>query len=108
MRIAELNNNQTLRHNTEITVTGAVRATYSNPFPYFLLEDNSGTLICRPNGNLPNLGGHLEVTGHFVLETPDKCTVEIAALKETTRAWVMHQSKSCDLHGCEFANQVAA
>jgi hypothetical protein len=108
MNIAELNRNQTARHNTEITVSGAVRATYSNPFPYFLLEDTSGTLICRPNGNLPGLGGHLEITGQFVLETPDKCTVEIAVLKETTRAWVVHQSNTCDLQSCEFANQVAA
>ena len=108
MLIAELNNNQANRHNTEITVSGAVRATYANPFPHFLLEDNSGTLICRPTGNLPGLGGHLEITGRFVLETPEKCTVEIAVLKETTRAWVVHQSNSCDLQGCEFANQVAA
>jgi hypothetical protein len=108
MRIAELNDNQADRHNTEITVTGAVRATYANPFPHFLLEDNSGTLICRPNGNLPDLGGHLEITGRFVIETPEKCTVQIAALKETNRAWVVHQSNSCDLPGCEFASQVAA
>jgi hypothetical protein len=108
MRIAELNDNQTHRHNTKITITGAVRATYTNPFPHFLLEDNSGTLICLPNGNLPGLGGHLEITGLFVLETPEKCTVEIALLKETTRGWVVHQSNSCDLHGCEFAAQVAA
>lgn len=108
MRIAELNHNQASHHNTEITVAGVVRVTYPKPFPYFLLEDESGTLICRPNGNLPWPGTHVEITGRFVLETPENCTVEIAALKENVRAYVGHPTDSCSLTGCEFATQVAA
>jgi hypothetical protein len=108
MRIAELNQNQKDHHNTEITVAGVVRVTYPKPFPYLLLEDESGTLICRPSGNLPSPGAHVEITGQFVLETPENCTVEIAALKETKRAYVVHPTDSCNLATCEFATQVAA
>jgi hypothetical protein len=108
MRIAELDQNQKDHHNTEITVAGVVRVTYPKPFPYFLLEDQSGTLICRPNGSLPLPGAHVEITGQFLLETPENCTVEIASLKETVRAYVGHPTDSCNLTGCEFATQVAA
>ena len=108
MRIAELNHNQTSYHNTEITVAGVVRVTYPKPFPYFLLEDESGTLICRPSGNLPCPGAHLEITGLFVLETPDTYTVKIAVLKERNRKHVGHSTDTCNLPGCEFATQAAA
>jgi len=108
VHIAELNHNQGSRHNTEITIAGVVRITYPKPFPYFLLEDKSGTLICRPHGNLPRHGAHLEIIGTFVLETPENCTVEIAALKETIRTYVGHPTDTCTLTGCEFATQVAA
>lgn len=103
MLIANLNQNQKDHHNTEITVAGVVRVTYPKPFPYFLLEDESGTLICRPNGNLPLPGAHVEITGHFVLKTPENCTVEIAALKETKRAYIVHPTDTCNLANCEFA-----
>ena len=83
MRIVELNHNQKDHQNKSITVAGVVRATYTSPFPYFLLEDESGTLICRPNGPLPCSKAHLKITGHFVLETPKNCTVELALLEET-------------------------
>lgn len=108
MRIAELNTDQTSRHNTKITVAGVVRVTYPKPFPYFLLEDQSGTLICRPKDNLPSPGAHIEISGEFVLETPERCTVEIAVLKENSRTYVGHPTDTCDLIGCEFANQKAA
>jgi hypothetical protein len=88
MRIAELNTNQASRHNTEITVAGVVRVTYPKPFPYFLLEDESGTLICRPNGSLPCRDAHVEITGTFVLATPQNCTVEIAILNESKRSYI--------------------
>jgi hypothetical protein len=108
MRIAELNHNQTSQHNTQITVVGVVRVTYPKPFPYFLLEDESGTLICRPSGNLPCPGAHLQITGLFVLETPENCTVEIAGLKERNRTHVAHPTDTCNLPGCDFATQAAA
>ena len=72
MQIIELDQNQKTHQNTEIAVAGVVRATYTKPFSYFLIEDASGTLICQPNGNLPWPGAHIEVTGQFVVETPEQ------------------------------------
>ena len=108
MRIVELNHNQKGHHNTKIVVSGVVRATYTAPFPYFVIEDESGTLICRPKGPLPSRRTHLTITGQFVLDTPEKCTVELAILNETDRASILHPTDTCDLAGCEFATQVAA
>ena len=108
MRIAQLNHNQKDYHHKSITVAGAVRATYNKPFPYFLIEDESGTLVCRPNGPLPAVNEHLTITGDFVLATPQKCTVELAMLNETEREYVLHPTDNCHLAGCEFATQLAA
>ena len=103
MQIIELDKNQKTHQNTAIAVAGVVRATYTKPFPYFLIEDASGTLICQPNGNLPLSGAHIEVTGQFVVETPENCTVQLAILRETDRAYICHPTYSCDLASCEFA-----
>ena len=103
MRITELDQNQKTHQNTNIAVAGVVRATYTKPFPYFLIEDASGTLICQPNGSLPWPGAHIEVTGHFVVETPEHCTVQLAILREKDRAYIFHPTYSCDLASCEFA-----
>jgi hypothetical protein len=108
MRIVELNHNQKDHDKKQIIVAGVVRATYTTPFPYFLIEDESGTLICRPNGPLPSLRKHLKITGHFVLHTPEKCTVELAILDETDRADILHPTGTCDLASCEFAKAIAA
>jgi hypothetical protein len=54
MRIIELDRNQQTHQDTEITIASVVRATYTEPFRYFLIEDQTGTLICRPNGPLPS------------------------------------------------------
>ena len=108
MQIAELNHHQKDHNNNEISLTGVVRVTYKTPFPHFLLEDHSATLICRPNKGLPGRGAHVEITGRFVLETPENCTVELAILKETNRTYIAHPTASCDLAGCEFAVQAAA
>ena len=108
MQIAELNHNQKDHHNKEISLTGVVRAAYKTPFPHFLLEDHSASLICCPNGSLPGRGAHLEITGRFVLETPENCTVELAILKESHRAYIGHPTYACDLSGCAFATQTAA
>jgi len=108
MRIAQLNHNQKDYHHKSITVAGAVRATYTKPFPYFLIEDESGTLVSRPNGPLPAVKEHLKITGDFVLATPQNCTVELAMLNETDRENVLQPTHNCHLAGCEFATQVAA
>jgi hypothetical protein len=103
MRIIELEQNQTTHQNTEIAIVGVVRATYTKPFSYFLLQDASGTQICQPNGSLPWPGAHIEVTGRFVVETPENCTVQLAILRERVRAYIVHPTYSCDLAICEFA-----
>jgi hypothetical protein len=103
MRIIELEQNQTTHQNTEIAVAGVVRATYTKPFSYFLLEDASATLICQPNGSLPWPGAHIEVTGRFVVKTPNNCTVQLAILQEKDRAYIFHPTFSCDLANCHFA-----
>ena len=108
MRIAQLNHNQKEHQDKSITVAGAVRATYAKPFPYFLIEDESGTLICRPKGPLPSVKDHLKITGEFVLATPEHCTVELAMLNETDREYILHPTDNCHLAGCGFATQVAA
>jgi hypothetical protein len=103
MRIFDLNTNPPLHENTEITIAGAVRVTYLQPFPHFVIEDDSGTLICRPNTSLPLPGAHIEITGIFARETPDNYTVELPLLTEINRSYVGHQTYHCDLPGCEFA-----
>jgi hypothetical protein len=108
MRIVELSQNQKHHQNKSITVAGLVRATYTTPFLYFLIEDDSATLICRPKGSLPSIKQHLKITGHFVLETPENCTVELAMLAETDREFVAHPTDTCDLAGCAYARQAAA
>jgi hypothetical protein len=103
MRIIELDQDQKAHQNTEIAVAGVVRATYTKPFPYFLIEDASATLICQPNGSLPWPGAHIAVTGEFVVETPEHCTVQLAILRETNRVYIFHPRFTCDLASCEFA-----
>ena len=103
MQIIELDQNQKTHHNTAIAVAGVVRATYTKPFPYFLIEDASGTLMCQPNGSLPWPGAHIEISGQFVVETPEHCTVQLAILREKDRAYIFHRTYSCDLASCEFA-----
>ena len=105
MQIIELDQNQNTHHNTEITIAGVVRATYTKPFSYFLLEDASATLICRPNGSLPWPGAHIEITGTFSSrKSLNTCTVQLAILKEQDRSYLFHHTYTCHLHGCEFAN----
>jgi len=103
MRIIDLNTNPKLHHNTKLTIAGAVRVTYSQPFHHFVIEDVSGTLICRPNATLPLPGAHIEITGNFALEIPENYTVELPVLTEINRSYIGHQTYDCDLPGCEFA-----
>jgi len=103
MRIIDLTTNPTLHQNTEITIAGAVRVTYLQPFPHFVIEDDSGTLICRPHTSLPMPGAHIEITGIFAHATPENHTVELALLTELARSYIGHQTYNCELPGCEFA-----
>jgi len=103
MNLIELDHNQNTQHDTEVTVAGVVRTTYTKPFSYFLIEDSSGTLMCRPNGSLPWPGAHIKITGRFVVTTPENCTIELPLLKETHREYIIHQTFNCDLPNCEFA-----
>ena len=108
MRISELNRKPELHHDQEITIAGAVRVTYQNPFPQFLLEDASGVLLCRPNGDLPLPGAHIEISGLFQFATPEGCTVALPLLTEIHRSYLTHQTGDCFLSACEFAAHVAA
>ena len=103
MRIIDLNTNPALYQNTEITIAGAVRVTYLNPFLHFVIEDDSGALMCRPNGSLPLPGAHIEITGSFAFTTPENCTIQLPLLTEINRAYIAHQKYNCTLTGCEFA-----
>lgn len=103
MKIIDLNEDPRRHQSREVTVEGSVRATYNEPFPHFLLEDESGCLICRPKDNLPNIAGHILITGNFAIETPENCSVELPILTETNRSWVVHPTNNCQLSTCEFA-----
>jgi hypothetical protein len=103
MNIIDLDHNQNTHQDTDVTVAGIVRATYTKPFSYFLIEDASGTLICRPNGSFPRAGDHVTITGRFVVTTPENCTVQLAILRETHREYIVHQTYNCDLPNCQFA-----
>jgi hypothetical protein len=103
MRIIDLNTNPILHESTQITIAGAVRVTYLNPFPHFIIEDDSGTLMCRPNASLPLTGAHIEITGSFAFTTPENCTIQLPILTEINRAYISHQTYNCNLPGCEFA-----
>jgi hypothetical protein len=108
MRIIELDRNQQTHQDTEITIAGVVRATYTEPFRYVLIEDQTSTLICRPNGPLPSPKEHVQITGRFALQTPQNCTVQLAILTESNRTRIHHPTNTCDLAGCAFATQAAA
>lgn len=104
MDLIELDHNQNTHHDTEVTVAGVVRATYTNPFLHFLIEDGSGTLMCRPNGAFPWPGAHIKITGRFVVATPENCTVQLAILTEKDREYIVHPTYNCDLPNCQFAS----
>ena len=56
MLISKITNNLLLYQNKQLSVAGVVRATYEEPFPFFILEDHTGTLFCQTKGELPAPG----------------------------------------------------
>ena len=108
MLISELLRHPNSNDKTLTTVTGVVRANYNQPFPHFTIEDESGTLICKPKHCLPEPGMHIELTGTLTTLTPANCTIQITFLTEEHRADVPHANKTCDLPGCHFATSLAA
>ena len=108
MLISELLSNLTFDNKTAVTVTGVVRANYKQPFLHFTIEDESGTVICKPKHQLPEPGTHIELTGTVNTSTPAKCSIQITFLTEEHRAHVPHPNKTCNLPGCNFATSLAA
>jgi len=90
------------------TVSGVVRANYSSPFPHFTIEDQSGTLICKPKHSLPKAGDHIRLIGTLHTITPENCTFAITFFCENDRTDVPHPNSTCELTVCEFASSLAA
>ena len=95
-------------HNRSVTVQGVCRTTHSTPFPHFLLQDETGVLICTPlNGELPKPGQHFEVEGTFSVDTPANSQIEVPRLEESTRTYLFHHEQ-CSIVGCEFYDTAIA
>jgi len=105
--IANLNARPVVHHSKTRTVNGVVRAPYKAPFPYFLLEDPTGTLICQSVNGLPSVGAHIEVNGEFFVGIPEDCSVQMAILREQNRTPIGHHEQ-CSIVGCESATQPLA
>ena len=86
------------------TVSGVVRANYNSPFPHFTIEDQSGTLICKPQHSLPKPGSHIELTGTLLTFTSE----DYRLFSETYRIDVAHPNNTCELTVCKFASSLAA
>ncbi len=102
MLISKITTNPLLYQNKQLSVAGVVRASYEEPFPFFMLEDQTGTLFCQTNSELPIPGAHIKVDGKFFVGSPEKCSVPLALLEETSRSYVGH-SRPCSLKACELA-----
>ena len=102
MLISKITSNPLLYQNKQLSVAGVVRATYQQPFPFFILEDQTGTLFCQTQGELPTPDAHIKVDGRFFVGIPEKCSVPLALLEETSRSFVRH-STPCSLKACELA-----
>ena len=102
MLISKITSNPLLYQNKQLSVAGVVRVTYQQPFPFFILEDQTGALFCQTNSELPTPGTHLKVDGKFFVGIPEKCTVPLALLEETSRSYVGH-SRPCSLKACQLA-----
>ena len=102
MLISNIIANPLLYQNKQLSVAGVVRATYEEPFPFFMLEDQTGTLFCQTKGELPTPNAHIKVHGRFFVGIPEKCSVPLALLEETSRSYVGH-SRPCSLKACELA-----
>ena len=108
MLISELQPHRETDDNRSSTINGVVRANYNQPFPHFTLEDESGTIICKPKHSLPKPGSHIEITGTLHTITPENCTLPITYFGEEDRSDVPHPNSTCELTICEFAGSLAA
>src|SRR5439155_18115451 len=98
MLISKITANPLLHQNKQLSVAGVVRATYEEPFPFFMLEDQTGTLFCQTNSELPVRGAHIKVHGKFFVGIPEKCSVPLALLEETSRSFVGHSTHARSNH----------
>jgi hypothetical protein len=108
MLISELKPRSNADDNQLSTITGVVRANYNQPFPHFTLEDESGTIICKPKDSLPKPGIHVELTGTLHTITPENYTLAVTFFCEKDRTNVPHPDSTCELTICEFASSLAA
>jgi hypothetical protein len=108
MLISQLKPRSDADDNQLSTIRGVVRANYHQPFPHFTLEDESGTIICKPKDSLPKAGTHVELTGTLQTITPQNCTLAITFFCENDRTDVPHPNSTCELTICEFASSLAA
>lgn len=87
-------------HNRSLTVQGVVRVTYTAPFPHFILEDETGSLMVKTDKDLPGVGAHIEMEGTF-----DAIPMEL--FTEGTRSHIVHQT-ACSIKSCDFAEMPIA
>ena len=102
MLISKITANPLLYQNKQLSVAGVVRATYQQPFTFFIIEDQTGALFCQTKREPPAPGTHIKVDGKFFVGIPEKCSVPLALLEETSRSYVGH-STPCSLKACELA-----
>ena len=105
--IENLNARPVVHHRKPRTINGVVRAAYKSPFPHFLIEDSTGSLVCQSMNGLPTVGSHIEVSGEFFVGVPEKCSVQMTILKEQNRTFVGHHA-DCAITGCLSATALAA
>lgn len=105
--IENLNARPVVHHRKPRTINGVVRTVFQSPFPHFLIEDSTGSLVCQSLNGLPKVGAHIEVSGEFFVGVPENCSVQMTILKEHSRTFVGHH-EDCPIIGCQFATALAA
>jgi hypothetical protein len=70
MLISKITTNPLLYQNKQLSVAGVVRASYEEPFPFFMLEDQTGTLFCQTNSELPTPALTSKSTANFSSASP--------------------------------------
>lgn len=105
--IENLNARPVVHHRKPRTINGVVRAAYQSPFPHFLIEDSTGSLLCQSMNALPTVGAHIEVSGEFFVGVPENCSVQMTILQEQNRTFVGHHEDR-PITGCQFAAALAA
>lgn len=70
MLISKITTNPLLYQNKQLSVAGVVRATYEEPFPFFMLEDQTGTSFCQTNSELPTPGASHQTRRQILRRNP--------------------------------------